>query len=99
MIEIKVQSNLGKFVSLKVTGHANSAESGKDLVCSAVSAVVTGGFNAIKEVKNFSFVLEEGNAQLKSLGTISSHDEVVIETMLTQLKTIAETSPKFVKFN
>lgn len=99
MIEIKVQSKQGKFVSLKVTGHAGSAESGKDLVCAAVSATVTGAFNAIEEVNNFKFVLEEGNAQLESLGTVSEHDEVVIHTLLTQLKTIAESSPKFVKFN
>ena len=87
MIEINLQSKSGKFVSLKISGHAQSAEHGKDLVCSAVSAVVTGAFNSIKDTNNFKFVLESGNAQLVSLGTISSHDEVVIETLITQLKT------------
>ncbi len=99
MIEIKIQSQNGKFVSLSVKGHAQSAEAGKDLVCAAVSAVVTGAFNAIKEVKDFKFVLEEGNAELISLKTISAHDEIVIETLITQLRTIAESSPKFVKIN
>ena len=66
MINVKLTYEGENFTSLKVTGHANSAEYGHDLVCSAVSAVVTGGFNNLQDIKSFDIVLEEGNASLEA---------------------------------
>jgi hypothetical protein len=97
MIKVKINYIDNKFQSLKVTGHAHSAEYGRDLVCAEVSAVVTGGFNAIEDIKNFEYELDEGIASLKALGTVSTHDEIVIATIISGLKTIAEANGKFIK--
>ena len=97
MIKILIKSEENNFKSLEVKGHANSGPFGEDLVCAAVSAVVTGGFNNIKEIKNFKAVLNEGHALLEAIGTISSHDQTVVETIICGLKTIEESNPKFVK--
>ena len=97
MIKVKINYLDNKFQSLKVTGHAHSAEYGRDLVCAEVSAVVTGGFNAIEEIKNFDVKLDEGIASLEALGTVSAHDEIVIATIISGLKTIAEANGKFIK--
>lgn len=97
MIKILIKTEENNFKSLEVKGHANSAPHGEDLVCSAVSAVVTGGFNAIQDIKNFNVELKEGYACLQAIGTVSSHDQTVIETIICGLKTIEESSPKFVK--
>lgn len=97
MIKIKIKYIDQKFASLKVSGHANSDEYGKDLVCAAVSATLTGGFNALRNPKDFKIILEEGNALLEANKIISDHDEVVIETIVTGLKSIEENDPKFVK--
>ena len=97
MIKILIKREDNKFVSLEVKGHANSAEKGKDLVCAAVSGVLTGGFNALNEPKSFEIKLDKGYAFLKKINELSSHDENVIETIIIQLKTIEETNCKFIK--
>lgn len=39
MITAKFEKENGLFISYEITGHANYAEYGKDIVCSAVSAL------------------------------------------------------------
>lgn len=97
MINVSVNKQDERFLSLEVKGHAGSGPYGRDLVCAAISAVLTGGFNAIESKKNFNFKLAEGDAQLIAKGPLSNHDEVVVATILTSLKTIAESNPKFIK--
>ena len=97
MIKVKLNYEGDNFTLLKVTGHANSAEYGHDLVCSAVSAVITGGFNNLKNIDSFKVTLIEGNASLEAVKEVSAHDKIVIETIISGLKTIAESDPKFVK--
>lgn len=97
MINVLVVGKGSEFSSLEVKGHANSAPMGHDLVCAAVSAVITGGFNSLENKKDFSFKLNDGDAFLKSKNPISKHDEVVVETIITSLMTIAETNHEFIK--
>ncbi|MDY0177964.1 MAG: ribosomal-processing cysteine protease Prp [Erysipelotrichia bacterium] len=97
MVHVAIKKEAGKFLSLKVKGHADSAPHGQDLVCSAISAVLTGGFNAIESKNNFHFRLNEGDAELIAKGPVSNHDEIVIETIITSLETIAEGKKKFIK--
>lgn len=97
MILAKVEYRNNKFYCLEVKGHANYDEEGKDIVCSAVSGIITGGFNNLKEIKKFEYTLAEGNCYLKVKEPISDHDEVVIETIVSGLKTIEESNPKFIK--
>ena len=97
MINVSINFKGEDFKSLRVTGHANSAAYGHDLVCSAVSAVVTGGFNNIKNIDSFKITLEEGNASLEAIKEVSAYDKTVIETIISGLKTIEEADPEFVK--
>ena len=96
MIKVLIKREEKKFISLEVKGHANSAEYGKDLVCAAVSSVLTGGFNNLENPKSFELKLEEGYAYAKAIKEVSSHDEVVMETIITGLKTIEESNPQFI---
>lgn len=97
MIKVLIKKEENKFKSLEVKGHANSAPHGEDLVCAAVSAVVIGGLNSIKDYKNFNIELKEGYALLEAKDEVSSHDEIVIETIINSLKTIEEGNSKFIK--
>ena len=47
MIKIKINKQNKQIVEVKVTGHANSAEYGKDLVCAGVSSICVGIANAL----------------------------------------------------
>ena len=97
MIKVLIKSEEKKFKSLEIKGHANSAPYGEDLVCAEVSAVITGGLNNLKNPKDFNLVLDEGYSYVEALNSISSHDEIVIETIITGLKTIEECHSKFIQ--
>lgn len=97
MIKIEIIGSNKSFKSLEIKGHANSAPYGEDLICAAVSAVITGGLNSIKDINNFETKLNEGHAYLKAIGPISEFDEGVIHTIITSLETIALENKAFVK--
>ena len=99
MINITVRfQESGDFISLNCLGHANSGPYGQDLVCAAVSGVVLGGINALKG-KNFTLKDDEikGEIELKNIGKMSEHDNIVIETIISQLQSLARDNPKFIK--
>ena len=96
MIKVLIKREENKFVSLEVKGHANSEEYGKDLICAAVSSVLTGGFNNLKNPESFELKLDEGYALARAIKEVSSHDEIVLETIICSLKTIEESWPQFI---
>jgi uncharacterized protein YsxB (DUF464 family) len=99
MINVKVSYSKGQFVSLEAKGHADSAPYGKDLICAAISAIILGGFNALKDGdKNYEVQVNAGLATLsRKLGKNSEHDETVLETIVTQIASVASSYPKNVK--
>ena len=90
MIKVEIEYKGKSIASLKVKGHADSAPYGKDLVCAAATAMIIGTANALAE--NFDIELEEGYASFVPKGPVSEHDNVVLETLILQLKTL-EVSP------
>ena len=98
MIKVTYETDKGQFTSLEVKGHAQSAEPGKDLVCSAVSAVTIGGLNALhNSKKTLSIKIKDGYVLIAKSGDIENEDEVVLRTILVQLETIARDYGKYVK--
>ena len=97
MIKILIKNEGKKVKLLEVKGHASSAPYGEDLVCAAVSAVVTGGFNAIKDIDNVELILQEGYASLEAKKPLSPHDEIVVDTIIAGLETIAESNQQFIQ--
>ncbi len=94
MIKIQVTYHSHSFVNLISSGHAKFAEEGKDIVCAAVSAILQGGVQALKDNENsYSLTMKKGYLELKRIASnMSEHDEIVIETILTQLESIAQVS-------
>lgn len=95
MVDIQVEISKEKIIFLSAKGHANYAPHGKDIVCSAVSAVLAGGFNALDG--NHELVVEPGNTSFKQRDTLSIHDQCVLETIIIQLLSIQEAYPKNIK--
>ena len=96
MIKINVGYHGTSIRYLKVEGHANYDEYGKDIVCAGVSSIVTGALNNL-DVKNFKIQMNDGLVEIEVKGELTTHDEVVLETILVQLQTMAESYPKFIK--
>ena len=83
--------------SLSVKGHAETGAYGHDLVCAAVSAITFGALNALEDIDaDFDYEIDQEEASVKLLpkGALSDHDEVVIETLILQLKTIQASYPE-----
>ena len=95
-IVIKTDESSKTITSIEVKGHANSDEYGKDLVCAAVSAIITGGANALEE-DIYDIELKEGNSYIKAKQIPGVNDAVVLRTIETQLKTVEEIEKRFVK--
>ena len=98
MIKIVIKRDVSsqKITSIEVKGHANSDVYGHDLVCAAVTSVMTGGMNALLD-KEYDFKLEEGHIYVKALDLPSDYDSVVLRTIEIQLKTIEESNGKHVR--
>ncbi len=99
MIRIECQKENGKIKSLSLKGHAQFAQKGKDIVCSAVSAVVIGGINALENPKAFNINVDEekGEILIEEIKDVQTHDYIVLETILIQLKSIEEVANKNVQ--
>ena len=97
MINIKANRKDGKIVYLSVKGHADYKEEGKDIVCAAISSISVGGINALKNPEDFILKVEKGNVEISVKGEASEHDYQVLDTMLIQMKSVEETSSKYVK--
>ena len=85
------------YISLKVSGHAEFGEYGKDLVCASVSSIMFGFMNAldvldedveIKQQKNKITIINNSKMEM-----IQDYFELVI----MQLKTIEESYGDFIK--
>lgn len=97
MIKIqKIYSSDQILCGLEIKGHANYEEYGKDIVCAAVSSIITGGFNAFKKDEIDKINLEEGYAKV-ILKEGAQDSKVVLNTILIQLETIEESYPKNIK--
>ena len=103
MIKVLVKQNNNQIVNLSITGHADSGEYGKDLVCAGVCTVGIGAMNMLAK-KGFL---------AKGLGTIEINEgyinvvvnhtdevcQVVLETLVVTLETMVESYGRFIKIS
>ena len=97
MISAVYEVHNDAFCSLEVSGHAESGEYGKDLVCASVSSIMFGFMNALDVLEADIAIECEDNrifiADNSSLETVQDYFELVI----MQLKTIEESYGDFIK--
>ena len=99
MIKIQINKTNNKYSSLVVSGHSNYDEHGKDIVCAGVSAIVTGGINALilEDKKSISYEIKDGYVNLDVLNIENNNIQLIIDVIVVQLKTIEESYKKHVK--
>lgn len=100
MIKVQIKRNNKYITQIKIKGHAQFGEYGKDLVCAGVSAVATGICNTLAK-KGF---LEEKSVQLFKNGNIMidvyENDEVmqvILETLVISLESFTEDYHQYIK--
>ena len=97
MIKVEYIENSSNIEYLRISGHANYDDYGKDIVCSAVSAISIGALNALKNIENYAITQKEGLIIIENKNKSSYDDNIVLNTMLIQLKTIEQSYPKFIQ--
>jgi uncharacterized protein len=96
MILVEVNYVFGKLESLNIKGHGG-LEYGKDIICAGVSACAYGALNALNNAENYKIELKSGLLKLQKLHDSTTHDEIVLETLIMQLETIRKKFPDRVK--
>jgi len=83
MVSILINNYKHKIVQVTVTGHANFATIGKDIVCAGVSAIVTGTLNALHEmvVSEITINHKPGLVIIK-VNTITNTNQIILQVML-----------------
>ena len=101
MIKIQINKTNNKYSSLLVSGHSNYDEHGKDIVCAGVSAIVTGGLNAliIENKKKISYRVNDGYVNVDVLDIDDDKLQIIMDVIVVQLKTIEESYKKYVKIS
>lgn len=97
MISVNVTFIGNDVKSLTVSGHANYDKYGKDIVCAGVSAVVTGGINALEsQVSNIEIISNKNELGVKVINS-NEYIQIVLKTILIQLETIESSYKKYIK--
>lgn len=89
MIKVVKQDNI-----ITISGHANSAEYGKDIVCASVSSIVYTTINALKKIKEDSLEVEDNSKMTIKILVEDEITNLLIENMVELLKQIEEDYPK-----
>ena len=85
------------YTYLDISGHAESAEYGQDLICAAVSSIAFGLMNALDELQDAALIKEEEDHIEISISNSSPKVNDYMELALIQLKTIEESYGKYIK--
>lgn len=101
MIKVIVRYKQTQIQEIKVSGHAQSADYGKDLVCAGVSAICSGIANTLVvyhflDENKGTIDYREGFVRIK-VDQFDERIQVVLETFVISLMTIEESYSKYIK--
>ncbi|MFE4704763.1 ribosomal-processing cysteine protease Prp [Peribacillus simplex] len=105
MIKVVFDAPQERIASFTLSGHANFAKKGSDIVCAGVSAVSFGAVNAIMSLTDVEPEIEQGRegGYLRCVipGNLSSESEgkvqLLLNGMLVSLQTIERDYGKYMK--
>lgn len=98
MIKVKILRQKGRTAGFSVSGHAGYEDSGKDIVCAAVTSAVQLTANGITEILHFPAdvaVLE--NAVTLQTKDPSEEAEHFLQAFQLQLEVLEEQYPSFIQ--
>lgn len=93
---IKVDYNTKK---IKISGHANFADYGNDIVCASVSSIVYTTINAIFNISKDSIKVEDNKVLIIEILKDEEITNKLINNMLDLLKELAIQYPKNIKIS
>lgn len=99
MIRVVLTRKNGCLKKVSVSGHAESADYGKDLVCAAVSAICVGTASALSELcPGACRFVSMNNPFVIDVTDSADTAQTILESMIIQLKTVAHSNPGCLSF-
>ncbi len=96
MIKVSIiKENLIKEV--KISGHADFADYGKDIVCSAVSSIATTTINNIIALDNKAITYSANEGDILITNNDSEMASKLLDNMIMMLEDLAKDYPKNIK--
>ncbi|WP_110927079.1 ribosomal-processing cysteine protease Prp [Bacillus massiliglaciei] len=105
MIKVNINAPQGRIASFSMSGHADFAKKGSDIVCAGASAVSFGAVNAIMSLTDVEPEIEQGRdggyLQCTIPSDISEESaekvDLLLQGMLVSLQTIERDYGKYMK--
>ncbi|MCJ1908704.1 ribosomal-processing cysteine protease Prp [Planococcus ruber] len=104
MINVKIKEASGRISSFEMSGHADFAEHGRDLVCAGASAVSFGAVNAIMELTGIEPGITQSESGYLKVDFPDGLDEktdgqvqLLVRSMIVSLKTIEQDYEEYIK--
>lgn len=104
MITVTVtKEQSGRIRSFEMTGHANFADHGKDLVCAAASAVSFGAVNAVIALTGKTPEIHQGadggylNVIFQNIPENNYDIQLIVQAMIVSLQTIEQDYGQHIK--
>lgn len=84
--------------SVSITGHANYAPHGQDIVCAAISALVQTLIQSIEDLctDTISYHLQQGSVEIKH-GNLSANAQLLVDSFFIGCYMIADKYPNHVQ--
>ncbi len=89
------------YTGFRFKGHAGFAESGKDIVCAAISVLVFNTINSIEELTDDKFELKmdekTGFIDFHFTDVISHESEILMNSLVIGIKGVKEDNEKYIQ--
>ena len=100
MIDVIAFAKDGKYTGLKVSGHANFDEEGKDIVCAAVSVLTLNLAHSIEHLCDDDFTVDSDDGFFSFvLHDRSEKSGLLLDSCILGLMDIGEEYGDFIKIN
>ncbi len=101
MISVKVKKENNRYKKINILGHAMYDEYGKDIVCSAVSSIITTTVNGILmlDKENLSYLVSKKGMLIEIKNIDNTTTQILIDNMVNLLKDLEKKYPENINFN
>ncbi|MBR5370416.1 MAG: ribosomal-processing cysteine protease Prp [Bacilli bacterium] len=97
MIKVEVVKEKDLYKKVSIIGHAMYADYGKDIVCSAVSSIVTTTINGCIALDKDSLSYEVNDKGVYISNIVEGNTQTLINNMVSLLKELEEKYPTNIK--
>jgi len=96
MVKVELTKQNGQFLELKMSGHANGGDDGYDLICAALTGIMSGALNAYDAEYRDDVILtvKDNSISIKVKNLANKDVQKTFSFLVHQIKTILVQYPQ-----